>query len=54
VVENELSSSDRVQGVQGYAGAGKATTLSVVRSAAEWSGYAVEGFAPTSRAARPA
>ena len=52
VVEDVLSSTDRVQGVQGYAGAGKTTTLSVVRSAAEWSGYAVEGFAPTSRAAR--
>jgi conjugative relaxase-like TrwC/TraI family protein len=52
VVKNVLSSPDRVQGVQGYAGAGKTTTLSVVRSAAEWNGYAVEGFAPTSRAAR--
>jgi conjugative relaxase-like TrwC/TraI family protein len=52
VVENVLSSPDRVQGVQGYAGAGKTTTLSVVRSAAEAHGYHVEGFAPTSRAAR--
>ena len=52
VVEDVLSSPDRVQGVQGYAGAGKTTTLSVVRSAAESHGYAVEGFAPTSRAAR--
>src|SRR5580658_6221229 len=52
VVEDVLSSPDRVQGVQGYAGAGKTTTLSVVRSAAEWNGYTVEGFAPTSRAAR--
>ena len=52
VVEDVLSSPDRVQGVQGYAGAGKTTTLSVVRSAAEWNGYIVEGFAPTSRAAR--
>ena len=52
VVEDVLSSADRVQGIQGYAGAGKTTTLSVVRSAAEWNGYAVEGFAPTSRAAR--
>jgi ATP-dependent exoDNAse (exonuclease V) alpha subunit len=52
VVEDVLSSPDRVQGVQGYAGAGKTTTLSVVRSAAEWNGYGVEGFAPTSRAAR--
>jgi conjugative relaxase-like TrwC/TraI family protein len=52
VVEDVLSSPDRVQGIQGYAGAGKTTTLSVVRSAAEWHSYAVEGFAPTSRAAR--
>jgi conjugative relaxase-like TrwC/TraI family protein len=52
VVEDVLSSPDRVQGVQGYAGAGKTTTLSVVRGAAELNGYAVEGFAPTSRAAR--
>jgi ATP-dependent exoDNAse (exonuclease V) alpha subunit len=34
------------------AGTGKTTTLSVVRSAAESHGYQVEGFAPTSRAAR--
>ena len=52
VVEDVLSSADRVQGVQGYAGSGKTTTLSVVRSAAEAHGYHVEGFAPTSRAAR--
>jgi hypothetical protein len=31
---------------------GKTTTLSVIRSAAESQGYQVEGFAPTSRAAR--
>ena len=52
VVEDVLSSPDRVQGIQGFAGAGKTTTLSVVRDAAESNGYAVEGFAPTSRAAR--
>ena len=52
VVEDVLSSSDRVQGIQGYAGAGKTTTLSVIREAAESRGYTVEGFAPTSRAAR--
>jgi ATP-dependent exoDNAse (exonuclease V) alpha subunit len=34
------------------AGTGKTTTLSVIRSAAESQGYHVEGFAPTSRAAR--
>jgi conjugative relaxase-like TrwC/TraI family protein len=52
VVEDVLSSTDRIQGVQGFAGAGKTTTLSVVRDAAESHGYAVEGLAPTSRAAR--
>jgi conjugative relaxase-like TrwC/TraI family protein len=50
VVEDVLSSPDRVQGIQGYAGTGKTTTLSVVRAALETQGYAVEGFAPTSRA----
>jgi len=52
VVEDVLSSPDRVQGIQGFAGAGKTTTLTVLRSAAESQGYQVEGFAPTSRAAR--
>jgi conjugative relaxase-like TrwC/TraI family protein len=52
VIEDVLSSPDRIQGIQGYAGAGKTTTLSVVRNAAESQGYKVEGFAPTSRAAR--
>ena len=52
VVEDVLSSRDRIQGIQGFAGAGKTTTLTVVRSAAEKQGYQVEGFAPTSRAAR--
>jgi conjugative relaxase-like TrwC/TraI family protein len=52
VVEGVLSSPDRVQGIQGFAGSGKTTTLSVIRSAAEIQGFQVEGFAPTSRAAR--
>jgi conjugative relaxase-like TrwC/TraI family protein len=52
VVEDVLSVPDRIQGIQGYAGAGKTTTLSVIRDAAESQGYSVEGFAPTSRAAR--
>jgi conjugative relaxase-like TrwC/TraI family protein len=52
VVEDVLSAPDCVQGIQGYAGAGKTTTLSVIREAAEARGYTVEGFAPTSRAAR--
>ena len=52
VVEDVLSSPDRIQGIQGFAGSGKTTTLSVIRSAAELQGIQVEGFAPTSRAAR--
>ncbi len=52
VVEDVLSVPDRVQGIQGFAGSGKTTTLTAIRSAAERQGYQVEGFAPTSRAAR--
>ena len=52
VVEDVLSSPDRIQGIQGFAGSGKTTTLSVIRYAAESQGFQVEGFAPTSRAAR--
>jgi conjugative relaxase-like TrwC/TraI family protein len=52
VVEDVLSSRDRIQGIQGFAGAGKTTTLAVLRGATEKQGYQVEGFAPTSRAAR--
>jgi conjugative relaxase-like TrwC/TraI family protein len=52
VVEDVLSSPDRVQGVQGFAGGGKTTVLTVIRSAAKMRGYQVEGFAPASRAAR--
>jgi conjugative relaxase-like TrwC/TraI family protein len=52
VIEDVLSSPDRVQGLQGWAGAGKTTVLTVVRSAAEVQGYEVEGLAPTSRATR--
>jgi conjugative relaxase-like TrwC/TraI family protein len=51
VVEDVLSSPDRIQGIQGFAGSGKTTTLTAMRSAAETQGYQVEGFAPTSRAA---
>jgi conjugative relaxase-like TrwC/TraI family protein len=51
-IEHVLTSRDRVQGIQGVAGAGKTTALDVIRVAAESSGYTVEGFAPTSRAAK--
>jgi ATP-dependent exoDNAse (exonuclease V) alpha subunit len=52
VIEDVLSSQDRVQGLQGFAGVGKTTTLAVIRNAAESQGYKVCGLAPTSRAAR--
>src|ERR1022692_1931631 len=52
VVEDVLSAPDRIQGIQGFAGSGKTTTLTVIRNVAESQGYQVEGFAPTSRAAR--
>src|SRR5579864_2150998 len=38
--------------ILGMTGSGKTTALTVIRSAAERQGYQVEGFAPTSRAAR--
>jgi hypothetical protein len=38
VVKDVLSSPDLAQGKQGYAGAGKTTTVYVVCSAAEWRG----------------
>src|SRR6202045_3347540 len=52
VIEDVLSSPDRIQGIQGFAGSGKTTTLALISSAAERQGYQIEGFAPTSRAAR--
>ena len=51
-IEQALTSRDRIQGLQGVAGGGKTTTLASIRQGAEQSGYVVEGFAPTSRAAR--
>lgn len=52
VVEDVLSSPDRVQGIQGFAGTGKTVSLTTIRNAVEAHGYEVQGFAPTSRAAR--
>jgi hypothetical protein len=49
-IEEVLTSHDRVHGLQGLAGTGKTTTLESIREGAERNGYAVEGFAPTSRA----
>jgi conjugative relaxase-like TrwC/TraI family protein len=50
-VDQILTSRDQVTALEGVAGTGKTTSLSAVRQAAEREGYAVEGFAPTSRAA---
>ena len=50
--QGSLETGNFVIDIQGFAGSGKTTTLSVIRSAAESQGYQVEGFAPTSRAAR--
>jgi len=52
VVEDVLSFARPNSGHPGFRRRGKTTTLSVVRDAAESHGYAVEGLAPTSRAAR--
>ena len=51
-VDNILISREKIVGLDGVAGAGKTTTLSVIREAAVAEGYHAEGFAPTSRAAQ--
>lgn len=51
VIEEVLTSRDRIHGLQGLAGSGKTTTLAAIRVGAEKSGYKVEGFAPSSKAA---
>ncbi len=50
-VETILDSRDQITGLQGAAGVGKTTSLAAIRASAEREGYAVEGLAPTSRAA---
>ena len=50
-IREVLTSEDCVHGFQGLAGAGKTTTLEAIKEGAERNGYAVEGFAPTSKAA---
>jgi conjugative relaxase-like TrwC/TraI family protein len=50
-IEEVLTSQDRIHGLQGLAGSGKTAALATIREGAEQNGYAVEGFAPTSRAA---
>jgi flagellar biosynthesis GTPase FlhF len=51
-IEQILSSRDQIIGLQGGAGTGKTTALSVLREAAEREGYQVRGFAPSARAAQ--
>jgi ATP-dependent exoDNAse (exonuclease V) alpha subunit len=51
-VDQILASGDRIQALDGVAGAGKTTALTAIRHAAEHHGYRVEGVAPTSRAAQ--
>ena len=52
VVNDVFLSREKIVGLDGVAGAGKTTTLAVIREGAEAQGYRVEGFAPTSRAAQ--
>jgi conjugative relaxase-like TrwC/TraI family protein len=51
-IEQVLTSSDQILGIQGVSGSGKTSVLEVIRQGAEAQGFAVEGFAPTSRAAQ--
>jgi len=51
-VDEIFLSREKIVGLDGVAGAGKTTTLAVIRGGAEAQGYTVEGFAPTSRAAQ--
>ena len=49
--ENDLSSKDRVLGVQGYAGTGETTMLKRLRALGESKGYRTIGLAPGLEAA---
>lgn len=51
-VDAILISREKIIGLDGVAGAGKTTVLSVIRDAATVEEYRAEGFAPTSRAAQ--
>ena len=51
-VDQVFLSREKIVGFDGVAGAGKTTTLAVIREGVEAQGYTVEGFAPTSRAAQ--
>jgi conjugative relaxase-like TrwC/TraI family protein len=49
-VDEIFLSRKKIVGLDGVAGTGKTTTLSVIREGVEAHGYRVKGFAPTSRA----
>jgi ATP-dependent exoDNAse (exonuclease V) alpha subunit len=51
-VDDIFLTREKIVGVDGVAGAGKTTTLSVVREGVEAQGQRIEGFAPASRAAQ--
>ncbi|MBO0858712.1 MAG: AAA family ATPase, partial [Chloracidobacterium sp.] len=51
-VEEILTSHDQIRWLQGRAGTGKSTILSVLKVALEESGYEVRGLAPLTRAAK--
>jgi len=51
-VDEIFLSREKIVALDGIAGAGKTTTLAVIREGAEIDGFRVEGFAPTSRAAQ--
>ncbi|WP_420238255.1 MobF family relaxase [Telmatobacter bradus] len=51
-VDEIFLAREKIVGLEGVAGTGKTTTLSVIREGAKSAGYHVEGFAPTSRAAQ--
>ena len=50
--EQILASTDWVTSIEGRAGAAKTTTVGAIREFAENHGYAVSGFAPTTRAVK--
>lgn len=50
-IEEILTTTDRITGLQGGAGTGKTTALEVIRAGAMLAGYEVEGLAPTTRSA---
>jgi conjugative relaxase-like TrwC/TraI family protein len=51
-LEQILTCRDQIFGLQGGAGTGKTTVLSVLREVAEKEGYEVRAFAPTTRATK--